>query len=220
MENRGALRFVAGTLPRQPNQRRQSACTRYSPRAEPCGHGTSSGSLNPTAKPDLPWRAVSPLAQQARRSESHHRDGPSARSTGLSNAEVWSAVRRQRCRVLRAKTPPTTNRVHQKEGCPTRPKGHTSPCMNPSIKKFLESRITGQLLSQYPRVRLKAAQELLESGLVLSWGDERGLFVAGAAYLNEGFGRKCSGIHFLTELKRDNGVLTAVDDQNGSVYFL
>src|ERR1700741_4339708 len=139
MENRGALRFVAGTLPRQPNQRRQSACTRYSPRAEPCGHGTSSGSLNPTAKPDLPWRAVSPLAQQARRSESHHRDGPSARSTGLSNAEVWSAVRRQRCRVLRAKTPPTTNRVHQKEGCPTRPKGHTSPCMNPSIKKFLES---------------------------------------------------------------------------------
>ena len=117
--------------------------TRYSPRAEPCGHGTSSGSLNPTAKPDLPWRAVSPLAQQARRSESHHRDGPSARSTGLSNAEVWSAVRRQRCRVLRAKTPPTTNRVHQKEGCPTRPKGHTSPCMNPSIKKFLESRIIG-----------------------------------------------------------------------------
>src|SRR6201987_1061875 len=61
MENRGALRFVAGTLPRQPNQRRQSACTRYSPRAEPCGHGTSSGSLNPTAKPDLPWRAVSRL---------------------------------------------------------------------------------------------------------------------------------------------------------------
>src|SRR4029077_2386181 len=145
MENRGALRFVAGTLPRQPNQRRQSACTRYSPRAEPCGHGTSSGSLNPTAKPDLPWRAVSPLAQQARRSESHHRDGPSARSTGLSNAEVWSAVRRQRGRVLRAKTTPTTNRVHQKEGCPTRPKGHTSPCMNPSIKKFLESRITRQL---------------------------------------------------------------------------
>jgi hypothetical protein len=67
---------------------------------------------------------------------------------------------------------------------------------------------------------LKAAQELLESGLVLSWGDERGLFVAGAFYLKEAFGRKCSGIHFLSELKRDNRVLTAVDDQNGSVYFL
>src|ERR1700752_2500113 len=61
MENRGALRFVSGTVTRQPNQRRQSACTRSSPRAEPCGHGTSSGSLNPTAKPDLPWRAVSRL---------------------------------------------------------------------------------------------------------------------------------------------------------------
>ena len=67
---------------------------------------------------------------------------------------------------------------------------------------------------------LKAAQELLESGLVLSWGDKRGLFVARAVYLKEAFGRKCSGIHFLSELKRDNGVLTAVDDQNGSVYFL
>ena len=70
------------------------------------------------------------------------------------------------------------------------------------------------------KANLKVAQELLESGLVLSWGDERGLFVAGAVYLKEAFGRKCSGIHFLSELKRDNGVLTAVDDQNGSVYFL
>jgi hypothetical protein len=67
---------------------------------------------------------------------------------------------------------------------------------------------------------LKATQELLKSGLVLSWGDERGLFVAGTVYLKEAFGRKCSGIHFLAELKGDNGVLTAVDDQNGSVYFL
>ena len=44
--------------------------------------------------------------------------------------------------------------------------------------------------------------------------------MAGAVYLEEAFGRKCSGIHLLAELKRDNGVLTAVDDQNGSVYFL
>jgi hypothetical protein len=44
--------------------------------------------------------------------------------------------------------------------------------------------------------------------------------VAGAVYLKEAFGRKCSGIHFLAELKRDNGVLTAVDDQNGGGYFL
>ena len=54
----------------------------------------------------------------------------------------------------------------------------------------------------------------------MSWGDERGLFVAGAVYPKEAFGRKCSGIHFLAELKWYNGVLIAVDDQNGSVYFL
>jgi len=99
----------------------------------------------------------------------------------------------------------------------------------------LTSRVTGQLLSHYPtcpahalirhwkeqlKANLKAAQELPESGLVLSWGDEKGLFVAGAVYLKEAFGRKCGGIHFLAELKRDDGVLTAVDDQNGSVYFL
>ena len=44
--------------------------------------------------------------------------------------------------------------------------------------------------------------------------------MAEAVYLEEALGRKCSGIHLLPELKRDNGVLTAVDDQNGSVYFL
>ena len=56
---------------------------------------------------------------------------------GLSDAEVWSAVHRQRCRVLRTKKPPTTNRVSQKEGGPTRPTCHTSAYL---IKKFLESR--------------------------------------------------------------------------------
>ena len=102
MENRGALRFVVGALSRQPYQRRQSARARHSARAQPRGHGTSAGSLNPTAKPDLPRRAVPTLAQQARRPESHHRHGSSPRPTGLSNVEVWSAVRRQRCGVLRA----------------------------------------------------------------------------------------------------------------------
>ena len=76
-----------------------------------------------------------------------------------------------------------------------------------------------QALEEQLKANLKAAQELPESGLVLSWGDERGLFVAGAVYLKEAFGRKCGGIHFPAELKRDDGVLTAVDDQNGSVYF-
>ena len=44
----------------------------------------------------------------------------------------------------RAKKPPTTNRVRQKESRPTRPTGHTSQSVKLSIKKFLESRVTGQ----------------------------------------------------------------------------
>jgi hypothetical protein len=77
-----------------------------------------------------------------------------------------------------------------------------------------------QAFARAAEASLKAAQELLKSGLVLRWGDERRLFVAGTVYLKEAFGRKCSGIHLLAELKRDNRVLAAVDDQNGSVYFL
>ena len=59
---------------------------------------------------------------------------------------------------------------------------------------------------------LKAVQELLESRAVLSWGDEGGLFVAVTVDLKKGFGRKGFGIHFLAKLKRNNGILTAVDD--------
>jgi len=77
-----------------------------------------------------------------------------------------------------------------------------------------------QALARAAEGKPKGCSGTLESGLVLSWGDESGLFVAGAVYLKEAFGSKCSGIHFLAELKWDNGVLTAVDDQNGSVYFL
>ena len=54
----------------------------------------------------------------------------------------------------------------------------------------------------------------------MSWGDEVGLFVAVAAYLKEVFGWKCGGIHFLAELKGNNGILKAVDDQNGSADLL
>ena len=66
---------------------------------------------------------------------------------------------------------------------------------------------------------LKAVQELLESGAVLSWGDEGGFFVAVTIDLNEVFGRKRSAIDFLAELKGNNGIPIAVDDQNGSVDF-
>jgi hypothetical protein len=84
------------------------------------------GASTLTAKPDLSRRTVPTLAHQARCSQSHHRHGAPPRPTGLSHAEVWSAVHRQRGGILRAKKPPTTNRVRQKEGRPTRPGGHTS----------------------------------------------------------------------------------------------
>src|SRR6266481_6421489 len=137
MENRGALRFLVGTLSRQPHQRRQSAQPRYTSCAQPRRQRISSGGLHPTKKPNLPRGPVPPIAQQARRSESHHRHGSSLGPIGLSHAEVWSALRRQRCGILRTTKPPATNRVPQKEGGPTRPTARTSLSMR---KKFLESR--------------------------------------------------------------------------------
>jgi len=89
MENRGALRFVAGLCP--DNRTVGTKCSVEEPSCtQPRGQCTSSGSLNSTAKPDLPRRAVPPLAQQTRRSESHHRHGSIVGPTGLSHAEVWS----------------------------------------------------------------------------------------------------------------------------------
>jgi len=67
---------------------------------------------------------------------------------------------------------------------------------------------------------LKTIQELLESRAVLSWGDEGGLLVAVTVDLKEVFGRQGCFVYFLAELKRNNGILAAVDDQNGSVDFL
>src|SRR5258708_2227680 len=149
MENRGALRFLVGTLSRQPHQRRQSAQPRYTSCAQPRRQRTSSGGLHPTKKPNLPRGPVPPIAQQARRSESHHRHGSSLGPIGLSHAEVWSALRRQRCGILRTTKPPATNRVPQKEGGPTRPTARTSLSMR---KKFLESRTgsTGRLIGNCP----------------------------------------------------------------------
>jgi hypothetical protein len=59
---------------------------------------------------------------------------------------------------------------------------------------------------------LKTIQELLESRAVLSWGDEGRLLVAVTVDLKETFGRKGCVVYFLAELKRNNGILTAVDD--------
>jgi hypothetical protein len=46
----------------------------------------------------------------------------------------------------------------------------------------------------------------------LSWGDEGGFFVAITVDLKKVLGRKGFVIHFLAKLKRNNGILTAVDD--------
>src|SRR5258708_18792000 len=152
MENRGALRFLVGTLSRQPHQRRQSAQPRYTSCAQPRRQRTSSGGLHPTKKPNLPRGPVPPIAQQARRSESHHRHGSSLGPIGLSHAEVWSALRRQRRGILRTTKPPATNRVPQKESGPTRPTARTSLSMT---KKFLESCITACLFFRCLRNKIR-----------------------------------------------------------------
>ena len=59
---------------------------------------------------------------------------------------------------------------------------------------------------------LKAVQELLESRAILSWGNERRFFVAVTVDWKKLLWRQGFGIHFLAELKRNNGILIAVDD--------
>ena len=54
----------------------------------------------------------------------------------------------------------------------------------------------------------------------MSWGDQGGLLVAGTVDLKEGLGRKRSVVDFLTESKRNDGIMIAVDDQNGDADFL
>jgi hypothetical protein len=80
------------------------------------------------------------------RPQSHHGDGSSVGPTGLSNAEVWSALRRQRCGILPTKKPPATNRVPQEESSPTRPTGHPSSCLNYQSRSFWISCVAAGLL--------------------------------------------------------------------------
>ena len=66
---------------------------------------------------------------------------------------------------------------------------------------------------------LKTSQELLESRAVLGWADLGGFFMAVAIDLKEVLGRKGCVVYLPAELKRNNGILTAVDNQNGCVDF-
>src|SRR5262249_9301256 len=88
------------------------------------------------------WCTVPTLTQQTRCSQSHHGHGSPPSPIGLSNAQVRSAVCRQRCGILRTKEPPTTSPLSQKESRSTRPTNH--PRLN-DRKKFLESREIGNL---------------------------------------------------------------------------
>ena len=74
------------------------------------------------------------------------------------------------------------------------------------------------LLQLMPR-HSKVAQELQESGAVSSWGDEGRLFVAVTVDLKEGLGRKGSVVDFPPELRGNDRILVAVDDQNRGVDF-
>ena len=67
---------------------------------------------------------------------------------------------------------------------------------------------------------LKAVQKLLQSRTVLSWGNEGRFFVAITVDSEKVLGRKGFLIHFAAKLKWNNGILAAMDDQDGSVDFL
>ena len=54
----------------------------------------------------------------------------------------------------------------------------------------------------------------------MSWRDEGRFFVAVTTDLKKAFRRKGFVIYLLAKLKRNNRILSAVDDQDGSVDFL
>src|SRR5271156_4277647 len=124
MENRGPLRILAGTMPGQPHQWRQSTEPRNAACSQPGCDGTADSSYHALEKSHLPGCTIPAIANQTGRSESHHRHGSPACPIGLQNAEVWTTVHRQRRRVLRTEKPPTTNRFRQKESGSTRTHGH------------------------------------------------------------------------------------------------
>ncbi len=58
-------------------------------------------------------------------------------------------------------------------------------------------------------------EKFLEGGAVLVRGDQGGFFVAVGVDLEEVFGRTGSVVDGLAEVEGDDGVLGAVDDQEG-----
>jgi hypothetical protein len=62
---------------------------------------------------------------------------------------------------------------------------------------------------------INATEEFFEGGAVLSRGDEGGFFVAGGVDLEEVFGRAGGVVDVLAELKGEDGIFGAMDDQNG-----
>ena len=62
---------------------------------------------------------------------------------------------------------------------------------------------------------MEAIEELLEGGAVLRGGDQGGFFVAGAVDGKEGFRRAGGVVDLFAELEGDDGVLSAMDDQDG-----
>lgn len=59
-------------------------------------------------------------------------------------------------------------------------------------------------------------QKPLEGRAVLGGGDQGGFFVAGGVDLEEVFGRAGGVVDVLAELKGEDGIFGAMDDQNGS----
>src|SRR5215470_1488000 len=134
MENRITLRLVVGFMPRQPHKRRQSAKPRHTACNQPRGHSPADGCYHLDAQSHLPWCAVPKVTHQARRTESHHRNGPPPRSACLQDVEVWPQLSRQRCRVLRAPISPATNPIPHEKGSQARSPDHTRTI----LKMFLE----------------------------------------------------------------------------------
>jgi transposase len=94
LSQRKAFRQLAGIVPHQRNQWRQSTEAADPQSGQPGQGGIPAGGFQLDPQPKLSGRAIPPVAYPTGRAEGHHRDGPQAILPVLPAPQVWAAIRR------------------------------------------------------------------------------------------------------------------------------
>ena len=94
LSQRKAFRQLAGPVPHQRDQWRQSTEAADPQSGQPRQGGIPAGGFQLDPQPKLSGRAIPPVAYPIGRAQSHHRDGPQAILPVLPAPQVWAAIRR------------------------------------------------------------------------------------------------------------------------------